>query len=91
MCGRTSGKGASARDRNQVWWTEEVAKAVGEKEVWKRLKKIKDRGRHPNAGLLYLFGQNKAARRAVDKARNDMEEVVYNKLEEDGGRKMIYK
>ena len=30
LCGRTSGKGASSRDRNQVWWMEEVAKAVGE-------------------------------------------------------------
>ena len=28
--------------------------------------------------------------RAVDKVRNNMEEV-YNKLEEDGGRKMMYK
>ena len=32
LCGRTSGKGASSRDRNQVWWTEEVAKAFGEKK-----------------------------------------------------------
>ena len=32
LCGRTSGKGASSSDRNLVWWTEEVAKAVGEKE-----------------------------------------------------------
>ena len=27
----------------------------------------------------------------MDKVRNDMEEEVYKKLEEDGGRKMIYK
>ena len=27
----------------------------------------------------------------MDKARNDMEEEVYNKLEEDGVRKMTYK
>ena len=32
LCGRTSGKGASSRDRNQVRWTEEVVKAVGEKK-----------------------------------------------------------
>ena len=43
-------------------------------------------------GLLHLYGQKKkTARRAVDKARNNMEEEVYNKLQEDGGRKMIYK
>ena len=41
--------------------------------------------------MLHLFGQKKAARRAVDKVRNNMEEEVYNKLEEDGVRKMTYK
>ena len=29
LCGRTSGKGGTSRSRNQGWWTEEVAKAVG--------------------------------------------------------------
>ena len=36
FCGRTSGKGASSRDRNQMWWTEEVSKAVCEKERFGR-------------------------------------------------------
>ena len=31
LCGRTSGKGSTPRSRNQGWWMEEVAKAVGEK------------------------------------------------------------
>ena len=31
LCGRTSGKGGTPRSRNQGWWTEEVAKAVGGK------------------------------------------------------------
>ena len=31
LCGRTSGKGGTPRSRNQGWWTEEVAKPVGEK------------------------------------------------------------
>ena len=57
-----------------------VVKAVGERKVWKRIEKIKDRGRQLDVGLLHLYGQNKKARRsAVDKARNDMEEEVYNK------------
>jgi len=56
LYGRTSGEGASLRDRNRAWWTEEVAKAVGEwKEVWNRMEKIKDRGRQPGAKLLHLF------------------------------------
>ena len=28
-------------DRNQVWWTEEVAKAIGDGEVWKRIEMLK--------------------------------------------------
>ena len=31
LCRRTSGKGGTPRSRNQGWWTEEVAKAVGER------------------------------------------------------------
>ncbi len=31
LCGSMSGKGVTTRSRNQGWWTEEVAKAVGEK------------------------------------------------------------
>ena len=29
LCDRTSGKGGTPRSRNQGWWTEEAAKAVG--------------------------------------------------------------
>ena len=55
-----------------------------------RGEKIKERGRQPDVGLLHLYEQKKkAARRALDKVRNDLEEV-YNKLEEDGGRKVIH-
>ena len=32
LCGRTSGKVGSSRDTNQVWWMEEVVKAVGKEE-----------------------------------------------------------
>ena len=38
LCGRTSGQGCTPRSRNQGWWTEEVAKIVGEKrEAWKKI------------------------------------------------------
>ena len=38
LCGRTSGKGGTPRSRNQGWWMEEVAKAVGEKrKAWKMI------------------------------------------------------
>ena len=45
LCGRTSGKGGTPRSRNQGWWTEEVAKAVGEKrEACMMIEGIRDRG-----------------------------------------------
>ena len=56
-----------------------------------RIERIKERWGQLDAGLLHLYGQyKKAATRAVHKVRNDMEDEVYNKLEEDGG-KMIDK
>ena len=48
LCGRTSEKGGTTRSRNQGWWTEEVAKAVGEKrEAWKMIQGFRDRGEKP--------------------------------------------
>ena len=33
-------KGSSSRRKNQTWWTEEVAKAIGEKgEIWKMIQR----------------------------------------------------
>ena len=40
---------------------------------------------------IHTYGQKRAAKRAVDKARRDMETDVYSKLDEDGGKTMIYK
>ena len=41
---------------------------------------------------MHLYGQKKkAAKKDVDKARNDMEADLYTKLDEDAGKKMIYK
>ena len=93
LCGRTSGKGGTPKGRNQGLWTEEVAKAVGEKrEAWKMIEGIRDRGEQPSTGLKHLYGQKKtAARGAVDRARRSMEEELYRKLDEDGGKKMIFK
>ena len=76
LCGRTSGKGGMSRSSNQGWWTSEVAEAVCEKkEACKEIEKTKKR----------------AAKRAVDKARRNMEADVYSKLDKDGGKKMLYK
>ncbi len=57
-----------------------------------RISYIRDRGEQPSTGLKNLYGQKKkAARRAVDRARRSMEEELYRKLDEDGGKKMIFK
>ena len=41
--------------------------------------------------MIHTSRQKRAAKRAVDKARRDMEADVYSKLDEDGGKKLIYK
>ena len=70
-----------------------MAKAVGggKREAWKMIEGIRDRGEQPSTGLKHLYGQKKAARRAVYRARRSMEEELYRKLDEDGGNKMIFK
>ena len=66
-----------------------MAKAVGEKrEAWKMIEGIRDRGEQPYTGLKHLYCQKKkAARRAADRARRSMEEELYRKLDEDGGKR----
>ena len=92
LCGRSTGMGGKAR-KNQEWWTTEVTSAIREhNEAWKVIEKIKVNGNRPDGGMLHLYGQKKkAAKKAVDKARNDMEADLYTKLGEDAGKKMIYK
>ena len=82
-----------SRRSNQGWWTSEVAEAVCEKtEAWKEIEKTKERGNQPDARMIHPYRQKKRpAKRDVDKARRDMEADVYSKLDEDGGKKMIYK
>ena len=46
-----------------------------------------DRGEQPPISLMHLYGlKKKAARRAVDRARRSMEEELFRKLDEDGGK-----
>ena len=84
------GRGGSL---HQGWWTEELAKAVVERrDAWKMIEGFRDRGEQPSTGLRQLCGQkNKAARRAMDRARRSMEEELYRKLDKYGGKKMIFK
>ena len=71
------------QEQNQQWWTTEVASAIREKkEAWKVIEKIKVNGNQPDGGMLHLYGQKKkAAKKAVDKARNHTEAYLYTKLD----------
>jgi len=93
LCGRTTGKRGGSWKKSQMWWTKEVERAVKEKrEVWKELEVIRDSGVQPDLALRHLCGQNKrAARRAVERTRGDVEDSIYRQLDEDGGRKLIFK
>ena len=56
------------------------------------IERIRDREEQPRTGLRHLYvHKKKAARRAVDRARRSMEQELYRKLDEDGGKKMIFK
>ena len=62
------------------------------RDAWKMIEGFRDRGEQPPTGLRPTYGQKKkAARRAVDRARRSMEEEMYRKLDEDGGKKIIFK
>ena len=52
LFGRTSVKGGTPRSRNQGWWTEEVANAMGKKrEAWKMIYGFRDIGEQPFTGF----------------------------------------
>ena len=73
--------------------THELMIAIGEKrDIWKMIEGIKENGEQPNTTLQQLFGQEKkAARRAVDEAKREMEEELYKTLDEDCGKTLILK
>ena len=87
LCGRTLGgevhREAETKNGGRKRWR---MREAGSKED--------DRmhiGEQPPTSLRHLYGQKKAARRAVDRARRSMEEELDRKLDEDGGKKMIFK
>ena len=97
LCGRPSGKrGSASKSKNQTWWIEDVAQAISQRN--ERCMKgdgsdvIKENGGQPDVAMQHLYGQKKkTVRRAVDKAKREMEEELYRKLDEDSGKKMISK
>ena len=62
------------------WWTKKylAAKAIGDK----RVSDFRD-CEQPDPTIQQLHGEKKAARRAVDKAKREMEEELHRKLDED--------
>ena len=81
LCGRTSGERRHTEKQKPRMGREEVVKAVVEKrEAW--IEDIRDRGKQPST---YMYGHKKKER--VDRARRSMEEEMYRKLDEDGGKR----
>ena len=79
---------AETKDGGRRRWRRQLGE---NREAWKMIECIKDRGEQPPNSLKHLYGQKKkAARRAVDRARRSMEEELYRQLDEDGGKKMIF-
>ena len=67
----------------------------GRRKRWRRqwgrrgktIEGFRDRREQPSSCLRHLYGQKKkTARRAVDRARRSMEEELYRKFDEDGGK-----
>ena len=71
-------RGSSSRRKNETCWTEDVAKAIGEKtEIWNMIEVTTENGEQLNTILKHLYGQTKkVAWRAMDKAKREMEEKV---------------
>ena len=62
------------------------------REVWKMIEGFRDGGELPPTGLRHMYCQKKkTARRAVDRTRRIMEDELYRKLDEDCGKKIIFK
>ena len=90
LCGRSNGKG---RRKNQEWWTAKVSEAIeAKREAWKKIERTKKEGSQPNAQDLkqYRILKN-IAKKAVAEARMNAQKELYEKVEEDAGRKLIYR
>ena len=93
LCGRTSGKRRyTEKQKPRMVDGRGGGGSGGEAGSMEDDRRLRDRREQPSTGLKHLYGQKKkAARRAVDRARRSMEAELYRKLDEDGGKKLIFK
>ena len=92
LCGRTSLQRRYSEKQKPRMVDGRGGEGSGAKrEAWKTVYGITDIDEQPLIRLRHLYGQKKAARRALDRARRSMEEYRYRKPDEDGGKKMIFK
>ena len=90
LCDRTSRKFKEVHREAET--KDGDGRGGGMREAWKMIECIKDRGEQPPISLRHMYGpKKKAATRAVDRARRSREEELYRKLDDDGGKKMIFK
>ena len=67
------GKGHNAQEYNPGMEENEMAKVICQKEVWKRIEKMKDGGRQPDEGFLYLYCTCTCRRRKQQRERWTMQ------------------
>ena len=79
LCGITSGERRYTEKQKPRMVDGRGGEGRGEKrEAWTIIECIRYRGEQPPSGLRHLYGQKKrAARRAVDRARRNMDEELY--------------
>ena len=81
-------QGVVTKDGGQV----KLQRQYGKRRKPGKKEKTKERGNQPDAKMMHTYGQKKnATKRAVDKARRDTEADMNSMLDEDDGKKMIYK
>ena len=90
LCGRTSGKGGTPRSRNQGWWTEEVANAMGGGEAGSMAYDRRYyRQRRATTHMLKapVCPEDEGSQ---ENGGQSTEEELYRNIDEDGGKKMIF-
>ena len=91
LFGRTNDKNSGRR--NQEWWTKDVEEAIMDKRAaWKKMEHIRMNGGEPDNRMKEEYGRKKnIARKKVAIERRRVNEELYNGLERDNGKKLIFK
>ena len=90
ICGQTSGKPTqSGKKKEQWWWNPEVEQAIQEKK--EALKGVEEASEAEKTRLKQKYREKKnTANKAVAKARDKKQQEWCDRIEEDGGKRLIF-